>query len=94
MTVRIERCALSDLPADQCGCVKHRPDGGAIAIEPVQSNRTAGHAYGPEIQARHPGRCPECAERYEVGEPIRPERYKTVNAGTGRWLHTECAEEA
>lgn len=91
-----KRCELSDLPADQCGCRIHRPDGGQIHIDPAQDGRvrTAGHTYGPSVTAGYPGRCPTCGDRYEVGEPIRPERFKTIDSGTGKWVHAECAEEA
>ena len=88
------RCDLSDLPASLCGCRKHRPDGGQIRIDPAQDGRvrTAGHAYGPSIEAQHPGRCPACEERIQVGDRIRAERYKTIDGGTGNWVHAECVD--
>lgn len=85
----IERCDLSDLPVTSCGCRKHRPDGGQIHIEPAAVR--ASHSYGPKVIAKYPGKC-ACGDRYEVGEAIRVEKFAN-GQGTGRWLHSECAEE-
>jgi hypothetical protein len=83
-------CELSDLPEESCGCRKHRP---GISVVDAEPTRTAGHAYGPSIEAQYPGRCPACGERYEVGETIRGERFKTITGHTGKWLHAECVDE-
>jgi hypothetical protein len=86
------RCDLSDLPADQCGCRKHRPGLSIVDVEPAGTAHTYG--YGNAFTAQYPGRCPECDERYEVGELIRAQQYKTVRSATGRYAHDDCAREA
>lgn len=87
-----EPCPLSDLPADQCGCRLHRPDGGTVAVEPA-SVRSYGYQLNTVIEARYPGTCQECGDRYEVGESITPQRHGGGRV-TGRWAHEECAKEA
>jgi hypothetical protein len=86
-----ERCELSELPVASCGCRKHRPDGGQIHVAPVTA-RTYQYGLTTEVIAKFPGTCPECGDRYHVGELIAPQR-DGGGTGTGRWAHEECARE-
>lgn len=89
---RVERCDLSDLPVDQCGCHKHKPSQAADS----RTRRAEGtHVYPLKvvIVAKYPGRCPECGERYQVGEMITPQQFADV-AASGQWAHEDCAREA
>jgi hypothetical protein len=86
-----KRCELSELPISTCGCRKHRPDGGQTHIEPA-SIRTYRYVLTSTVNAKYPGTCPECGDRYEVGEPILPQPSGN-GQGTGRWAHEDCARE-
>ncbi len=93
-TTSTERCDRSELPADQCGGRKHRPDGGQLHVEAAVARGT-GHTYMPgSFPARYGGTCPECRERYEPGELITAQRFRSISSNTGRYAHVECAEEA
>lgn len=94
-----DRCELTELLIEQCGCRLHAGAAGATArgltaeVEPYARRNGDQPSYGAPIIARYGGRCPECQERYEPGDTIRPQRFKTTGNHTGTWVHTECAEE-
>lgn len=52
-------CPLSELPASQCACPKHR--GGNLPDVDVM---------GPPFSAMHPGRCERCDRAITVGQTI------------------------
>lgn len=90
-TQKPERCELSDLPADQCGCRKHRPGVSIIDVE-ERSYPGATYIFDLLVEAQYEGRCHECHTRIMLGEHIVPQRYRGEN--TGRWAHKECGREA
>jgi hypothetical protein len=87
----MERCELSDLPADQCGCRVHRP-GQAVDARPVQM---AIVGFGPAVAAQYRGMCGLCHDQIVPGEHIRRERLRPLGSsgvGTdGDWAHDQCA---
>jgi hypothetical protein len=73
-----DECALTELPADQCACPRHR---GGTVVEPDQLE-----AAGPTFEARFAGRCAGC------GEPIAPGDSIVRTAPDGGYVHAvECA---
>ena len=70
-----ERCALSDLPPDQCACPAHR--GGATTPAPEVVR------VGAAFAAQHPGRCPACDGRVEEGDLIQ-------RTDEGAYVHEVC----
>jgi hypothetical protein len=91
------RCEVTELLVGQCGCRLHAGASGTrargLTMEPYARRNGDSPIYGPPVVARYGGRCPECQERYEPGHTIRPQRFRTVDVGTGQWAHAECAEE-
>lgn len=85
------RCELSDLPVEQCGCHKHRPGLSAVDVAPPQARTT--YPLTTVVTAQYSGTCPECGDRYGVGDSITPQQFKTIGTGTGRWAHEDCARE-
>lgn len=89
-----ERCELSDLPVDQCGCRKHRP--GVTVVDLAERHPPHPHTYEfgliAEAQYESPCAATGCGQWIRFGERIVPQRY--MGHGTGRWAHEECAREA
>jgi len=85
----IERCDLSDLPVDQCGCRKH-PKGKVYDAQQVRIDvnpRAAG--YGEPIPARYHGRCQMCGDDIAPGELIRAD---LPTPGRAAWIHANCTD--
>ena len=92
----VERCDLSDLPVDQCGCRKH-PKGKTYDARQVRIDVNPGTVgYGQPIAARYAGVCPECGERFAAGDTIRAHEYGGDRGPSRmpftRWIHADCAE--
>lgn len=80
-----ERCELTELLVEQCGCAKHR--GGRTPQE--EANAEALHdPSGRWIEARYPGRCAECGKPFQPGTRIRASR-----SDVPHWIAECCAEE-
>ena len=79
-----ERCDLTDLLVDACGCPKHR--GGRTPQEEADALADPSGAWHPAL---YQGRCAECGEPFQVGTPIRARRSPTPH-----WIADCCAEEA
>lgn len=74
-----DECYLTELPADQCACPKHR--GGAV-VEPERVETT-----GPTWEARFAGRCAGCDQPIAPGDSI----CRTA-ADTSQYVHAvECS---
>jgi hypothetical protein len=91
--VTVQRCELSDLPADACACRIHKP-GQEADTHP--GTEWAVEGYGPPLAARYSGRCPACGDRFERGDPIRVELTRRPGPrggtlGSGRWVCGTCA---
>ncbi|HEY9390309.1 MAG TPA: hypothetical protein VIR27_11160 [Mycobacteriales bacterium] len=60
-----ERCPITELLVDQCAHCRPTPPADPVADflarEPFQATT---------IQARYPGRCPDCGERINEGDDI------------------------
>jgi hypothetical protein len=85
----VERCDLSDLPVDQCGCRKH-PKGKTYDARQVRIDINPGAAgYGEPIPARYHGRCQACGDGITPGEPIRAD---LSTPGRAAWIHASCAD--
>ena len=74
----VERCAVTELLVDQCGCPQHRG-------EPAPEERDD-RALGPWFTASYPGRCSDCDTSFEPGDRIRAD-------GEGGYLGTCCGGE-
>lgn len=72
-----ERCDLTDLLVDQCGCKDHR--GGQTPDEEAARDRRP----GPWFPARYPGTCTRCGGEFADNDDIRAD-------GSGGW---ECCDE-
>ncbi len=85
-TTEVERCELSELPVDSCGCRQHR--GGRTPQEQYDAERA--QWSGRVFLARHPGHCEVC------DEPIRPGQQIVALVGSygrGHYRHADCEEE-
>lgn len=94
MTTRPERCELSDLLIEHCGCEKHRPDLKPIEIPVERERRYYTYPLTTVVEAQFEGRCEECRERISFGEMITPQRSELADGYSGRWVHEECARDA
>lgn len=77
----IERCDLTDLLVDQCGCRIHR--GGQTPAEEAARDRKPGRW----IPARYPGTCTCCGLAFEENRDIRAD-------GVGGWECCDALERA
>ena len=85
MTVTEQRCELTELPTDSCGCRHHR--GGLTVQEQAEADREAWvHRVFP---ARMHGRCVACDESIRPGQRIT--RVGEYGRG-GSYRHAECEE--
>lgn len=83
-TTETERCELSELPVDSCGCRQHR--GGMTPTEQVAADRAA---WADRVfVARHPGHCESCEEPIRPGEQISP-----FHGQRGHYRHADCEED-
>lgn len=69
-----ERCELTELLPDQCGCPKHR--GGKTIAEEADADRLALRdrllgTTNPWFAASWAGTCAKCREHYPAGAAIR-----------------------
>lgn len=64
-----ERCDMTELLVDQCGCPQHR--GGHTVDEETAALREQLLGTGRWIAARFPGRCCDCRTPFGVGTAIR-----------------------
>lgn len=71
-----DECPLSELPASQCACPRHR-GGTAPGDEPIETE-------GRPFLARYPGRCARCDHGIHEGDAIDP-----VVDGGG-YVHVRC----
>lgn len=90
---RPERCDLSDLLIEHCGCVKHRPDLKPVVVPPDLARRYHTYPLTTIVNAEYRSQCPECKERIQFGESITPQRSEVSNTYNGQWAHEECARE-
>jgi hypothetical protein len=70
-----QRCELTELLIDQCGCPTHR---GAADPEAAPIGGTF---------AKFPGKCAECQESINPGDRISLQSW---DGRTQRWVHGEC----
>lgn len=78
------RCDLTDLPADMCACRVHSP-------QPPPAAGVVRELPQPGwMEARFPGACMGCGERFTAGTHIR------FDGETGGWIAECCTptEEA
>lgn len=85
----MERCDLSDLPVDQCGCRVHKP-GQAYDARQARIDVNPGAAgYGEPFAARFHGRCQACGDGIAPGETIRAD---LSTPGRATWIHSDCTD--
>jgi hypothetical protein len=78
----MERCDLSDLPADQCACRVHaRP---VLTGDPFAAAGGPGEMVGWAFMARFDGTCQECAGWIYEGDSI-------CHSGDWGYVHEGCA---
>lgn len=86
VTEQEQRCELTELPTDSCGCRQHR--GGLTVQEQAEKDRR--DWIGRVFIARHPGHCEVCDEPIRCGQQIT--RAGDYGRGGG-YRHAECEEE-
>ena len=99
MTAAEERCELTELLPDQCGCRVHR--GGSTLQEEVDQEtrqlraRLLGRLGVPGwFAAQYNGTCSTCDERFEVGAAIRVRgRFDRAAKNDSNWIAECCFEE-
>ncbi|WP_372673001.1 hypothetical protein [Amycolatopsis kentuckyensis] len=83
-----ERCERTELFVSQCAhCLGHAES--VIDVVDLEGRKhDVEDGDGPTIEAKYPGRCPNCAEQIQPGDPIT-----LVGGGSsaGAWLCAECA---
>lgn len=63
----VERCELTELLVDQCGCPQHRGE--------HRGDNPPDEPPGPWFTANYHGVCSRCDERFEPGLRIRADGY-------------------
>jgi hypothetical protein len=79
-----DECGLTELPAEQCGCPRHR--GGMTPTEQADVLRAEWAAR--VFLARMQGHCEACDEPIRPGQQISP-----FHGRRGVYRHADCEED-